>query len=342
MTNNEFSDTNMSLEAQLVAFEIPLPAGLVPAAIQASLGSERLPRRRAMRGRGALVGAVIGAGAIGLGVAAAQQLPFWNERDQGTIVEAGVPLDEASKYNAIVSDQGYDCRLTAAYGDTSRTTATFEMRATPGHEADFGMPNGITVELVSSDGTVTTTRMASGGVLGWDNRTLYADMPPVTGDSRFGAPTIVRVVAIDFYDGTLRYGNWEFEVEFVQGDVLQLPLPPGPLVAGDSTFEILSLQLSGYELTFDYLVEGPVVARYEEFFNSSSVDPARIGPMSNTISIIPRSTTGRRPGEDGLGGWGSREEKDRPYQGHITFTAPGTYRLTLGDVEQEGWLVTIP
>ncbi len=350
MTTKLESRESRSLEEQLESLDITLPAGVVQAALHASMGSERLPRRTHSSARRGLILGALGAGVVGANIAAAYQvpaygdlfakMPFLQDRDRMLIQDSGIPPETALALDLVAIDQGYVVHLRAAYADTTRTTLAFDIQAVPGQEAAFRAPGYMEFEITDADGNVTTARANSGGVVGATMRTMHANLPPLQGASANGAPVKFRVTSLDDLDWKVS-GSWEFELQLVAEPAPALEVPAGRLRAGDSEFEIISIQLSGFILTVEYRVFGPVVERESGFWNAPTVDLPRMGETTDSVMIFAVNEDPEAPPYVSVSG-SSDDIGNALRKTVITVPESGNYRLKLGNVEQEGWLITIP
>lgn len=350
MTTNLETRDFRSLEEQLESIDITVPAGLVQAALQASPGSGRRPRRAYGNARRGLIVGAIGAGIVGANIAAAYQvpaygdlfakMPFLEDRDRMLIQDSGIPPEASLALDLVAIDQGYEIHLKAAYADTSRTTLAFEIRAVPGQEATFRAPGYMEFEITDADGNVTTARANSGGVVGATQRTIHANLPPLQGASAAGAPVYFRVKSLDDLDWKVP-GNWEFELQLVAQAAPSLAIPSGRLQAGDSEFEIVSIQLSGFVLTVEFRAFGPVTERESAFWNAPTVDLPKMGDITDSVMIFAVNEDPSAPPYVSVSG-SSDDTGSALRKTVITVPESGNYRLKLGNVEQEGWRVTVP
>lgn len=266
-----------TLDQQILALDLPTPGGLVSGVLERAAAPMPTPTPRRWKGRRLVAGLAIGSLFVGANIAAAEYVPSYGDVVRGlpfigaddaarTTRSAGVPEEDVVPHETTVEIGEFLLTVVGTYADGYRTTVLLTMERNPDVPAvgeDLPEFNRATIHLKDSSGRIYRYNGGTGEV-GYGS-TAALDFDPLAAGAADQGPITLVVSNLDIDLGDGYRGSWELEVSFEQQEAPSLPVPPSPLVGGDTQFTITSIVVSGYRLVIEWQATGGAVERLAKF-----------------------------------------------------------------------------
>jgi hypothetical protein len=266
-----------SLEQQILALDLPTPEDLISGVLERAAAPAPAPAPPRWKGRKLVYGLAIGSLFVGANIAAAEYVPPYRdfvrslafmEADDAVRIKraAGIPEEDVVPHGTTVEVREFLLTVVGTYADGYRTTVLLtvdrnpDVPATAEYLPDF---NRTTIHLKDSTGRIYRYNGGTGEV-GHDS-TAALDFDPLVAGAADQGPITLVVSNLDIDLGDGYQGSWELEVSFEQQEAPSLPVPPSPLVSGNSEYNITSIVASGYYLIIEWQATGGAVERLAKF-----------------------------------------------------------------------------
>jgi hypothetical protein len=339
-----------TFEQQIFDLEIAMPPNLVSRALSRATVAQA-PRPRWKNSK-ALAGLAVGTVFVGANVAAAQYVPPYR-----TLVDK-LPLGESSEVARIRDESGIHAtdvvpqtasakvgeflvEVVETYADDYRTTVLLR----PSYVGGLGPSKELplyrrTVHLEDSSGRVY---LMQGGV---GDSSISVDFEPLVDLAAAEGPVSLVISNLEVDLGAEYRGSWAIELAFEQKEARSLPLPPSPLVAGDTQYAIKSVIDSGFRLVIEWEATGGGAGRLAEFLSANPPGSWHGDPeFDHLVHINDRLRFSLWPQVFDTNGrpiWGSRafdgQIANGVYYGRqeIELPAPGEYSIRFGEFTEAG------
>lgn len=261
-----------NLEEQIQALPLALPEGFTSRVLARAAGLAPEPFPPRWRSRKLAAGLAIGGLFVGANVAAAgyvpdyaeivRSLPFVpsNHAEQITR-EAGIPEQDLVPHGTTLAVGKFLLDFVGTYADEYRTTVLVTV-----HLDSAEVPRTFTASTIYLKDSAGRSYGLRGGTaeIAYGS-TAALNFEPLTPGVADEGPIVLVISNLDIDLGESYRGTWEIELSFEPKAAPPLPIPPAPLVSGDTKYAITSIVASGFRLIVEWQATGPAAEHLAEF-----------------------------------------------------------------------------